>query len=111
VPHRGAIAASLAARGRGAHASGRPRGDARRRAQVALTAFYQTADGADVFPDVHATTFFNQTIDIVETKKLVDVELISLYATIAALLAGLGARRARALAERPVRGGAVWSRG
>lgn len=55
--------------------------------QVALTAFYQTPGGSDAF----ATTFFNQTIDIVETKKLVDVELISLYATIAALLAGLGA--------------------
>jgi hypothetical protein len=85
----------MPARGRGARAGGRPRADARRRAQVALTAFYQTADGADVFPDVYASTFFNQTIDIVETKKLVDVELISLYATIAALLAGLGARRAR----------------
>ena len=59
----------------------------RRGPQVALTAFYQAPGGADAY----ATTFFNQTIDIVETKKLVDVELISLYATIAALLAGLGA--------------------
>jgi len=94
APHLGATAASMLAHGQGA--GGRPRADARRRGQVALTAFYQTADGADVFPDVFATTFFNQTIDIVETNKLVDVELISLYATIAALLAGLGARPTRA---------------
>ncbi|KAK9837035.1 hypothetical protein WJX81_008506 [Elliptochloris bilobata] len=54
--------------------------------QVAVTAFYQTPDAATQF----STTFFNQTIDIVETKKLVDVELISLYATILALMAGVG---------------------
>ncbi len=64
--------------------------------QVALTAFYQTPDKATQF----ATTFFNQTIDIVETKKLVDVELISLYATILALLAGLGALKPRARVSR-----------
>ena len=55
--------------------------------QVAVSAFYQTPDAAAQF----ATTFFNQTIDIVETKKMVDFELISLYATILALLAGVGA--------------------
>lgn len=55
--------------------------------QVAVTAFYQTPDAAARF----ATTFFNQTIDIVETKKMIDFELISLYATILALLAGVGA--------------------
>ena len=55
--------------------------------QVAVSAFYQTPDAATHF----ATTFFNQTIDIVETKKMVDFELISLYATILALLAGIGA--------------------
>lgn len=55
--------------------------------QVAVSAFYQTPDAATQF----ATTFFNQTIDIVETKKMVDFELISLYATILALLAGIGA--------------------
>lgn len=55
--------------------------------QVAVSAFYQTPDAATRF----ATTFFNQTIDIVETKKMVDFELISLYATILALLAGVGA--------------------
>ena len=65
--------------------------------QVALTAFYQTPDKATQF----ATTFFNQTIDIVETKKLVDVELISLYATILALLAGVGALKSRARVSMP----------
>ena len=55
--------------------------------QVAVTAFYQTPDAATRF----ATTFFNQTIDIVETRKMIDFELISLYATILALLAGVGA--------------------
>lgn len=65
--------------------------------QVALTAFYQTPDKATQF----ATTFFNQTIDIVETKKLVDVELISLYATILALLAGVGALKSRARVSLP----------
>ena len=55
--------------------------------QVAVTAFYQTPNAATQF----ATTFFNQTIDIVETKKVVDFELLSLYATILALLAGVGA--------------------
>lgn len=54
--------------------------------QVALTMFYNTPAGA------HASTFFNQTIDIVEVPPLVDVQAIFLLVALLALLAGAGAR-------------------
>lgn len=49
---------------------------------VALTVFYEgTKNG------YYSDTFFNETIDIVEMEKLVDTDLIFMYATIIGLLA------------------------
>ncbi len=41
--------------------------------QVALTVFYEAADG------FKSTTFFNETITVVEKKQLVDTGLLWLY--------------------------------
>lgn len=43
--------------------------------QVALTVFYAAEGGANYY----ANTFFNRTIDIVETPKWVDTELLFLW--------------------------------
>uniref|UniRef100_A0A7S3RAP3 Translocon-associated protein subunit alpha n=1 Tax=Dunaliella tertiolecta TaxID=3047 RepID=A0A7S3RAP3_DUNTE len=51
---------------------------------VALTTFYTDSKG-----QWYSTTFFNQTVDIVEQKKLVDWELIMLVGLFAAILLGL----------------------
>lgn len=50
---------------------------------VALTAFYSDSRG-----QWYSSTFFNQTIDIVEVKKVFDWELISLVGLFAACLMG-----------------------
>ncbi|PNH04580.1 Translocon-associated protein subunit alpha [Tetrabaena socialis] len=42
--------------------------------QVALTVFYEAADG------FKSTTFFNQTVTVIEMKQLIDWKLIFLYA-------------------------------
>lgn len=52
--------------------------------QVALTAFYNTATQG------FATTFFNQTITIVEQPRLIDLELIFLWLLLLSLLGGGG---------------------
>lgn len=52
---------------------------------VALTLFYQNSKGAFL-----STTFFNQTVDIVEKKKFVDADFIMMYITLAGLLAIAG---------------------
>ncbi|KAL6745623.1 translocon-associated protein alpha subunit [Haematococcus lacustris] len=49
---------------------------------VALTAFYSDSKGR-----WHSTTFFNQTINIVEVKKMVDWELLFLIALFVAAIA------------------------
>jgi translocon-associated protein subunit alpha len=51
---------------------------------VALTAFYSDSKG-----QWYSSTFFNQTVDIVEVKKMVDWELVSLVAIFAASLVGI----------------------
>lgn len=53
---------------------------------VALTAFY--FDNAGTF---YSSTFFNQTVTIVEIPKLVDWELLSLIGLFVAALAAIGA--------------------
>lgn len=52
---------------------------------VALTAFYSDASG-----QWYSSTFFNQTVDIVESRKAVDWELLSLVALFLAALGGAG---------------------
>ena len=56
-----------------------------RAAQVALTVFYSTAT------EMHSTTFFNRTIDIVEPPRWVDTELLMMLATVGAILSIAGA--------------------
>lgn len=52
--------------------------------QVALTVFYEAKDG------FKATTFFNQTIEVVDVKKLIDTDLIFLYLLLLGILAFVG---------------------
>lgn len=52
---------------------------------VALTAFYSDSKG-----EWHSTTFFNQTVDIVEVKKLIDWELFFLVVLFSAAIGGVG---------------------
>lgn len=52
---------------------------------VALTVFYQDTKGV-----YFSNTFFNQTIEIVEVKKLIDWELIFLVFFLLALAGGIG---------------------
>ena len=52
---------------------------------VALTVIYQDTKGV-----YYSNTFFNQTIEIIEVKKLVDWELLFLYVFIFGLIAGIG---------------------
>lgn len=49
--------------------------------QIALTVFYEGAEG------LKSTTFFNQTVEIVEVKKLIDTDLIMLYILLISLMA------------------------
>jgi hypothetical protein len=56
---------------------------------VALTVFYNTPAGS------FASTFFNETIDIVEVPPLIDVQGIFLLAALLALLAAAGVRTCR----------------
>jgi hypothetical protein len=52
---------------------------------VALTVFYQDKNG-----QFYSNTFFNQTVEIIDDKKLVDWDLISMFIILAGLAAGLG---------------------
>lgn len=52
---------------------------------VALTVFYQ-----DIKGQFYSTTFFNQTIEIVEKKKLIDTELLGMWAILAGIVAAIG---------------------
>ena len=56
--------------------------------QVSLTVFYEAADG------FKSTTFFNQTIEMVEVKKLIDTDLIMLYMLLLGLMGAGGEHRA-----------------
>mmetsp|Transcript_12282 Transcript_12282/g.30014 ORF Transcript_12282/g.30014 Transcript_12282/m.30014 type:complete len:240 (-) Transcript_12282:716-1435(-) len=51
---------------------------------VALTAFYSDSKG-----NWHSTTFFNQTVEIVEVKKLIDWELLFMFALFGAAIGGI----------------------
>jgi len=51
---------------------------------VALTVFYQDKNG-----QFYSNTFFNQTVEIIDDKKLVDWDLISMFIILAGLAAGL----------------------
>lgn len=53
--------------------------------QVALTVLYHDAAGK-----YFANTFFNQTVTVVEIKKLIDWELVFLFLILGGLLAGGG---------------------
>lgn len=53
--------------------------------QVALTVFYEDLKGG-----LFSTTFFNDTVGILEQKRLVDTDLIFMYLTLAALVALAG---------------------
>ncbi len=57
---------------------------------VALTAFYVDSQGK-----WYSSTFFNQTVNIVEVKKLVDWELLFLIVLFAAGIAGIGEHDAK----------------
>ena len=61
---------------------------------IALTVFYK--DLSNDISGKHATTFFNKTVEIVEQPRWVDTEAISMYLTLAAILAGIGAFRTTA---------------
>ncbi|GAX75809.1 hypothetical protein CEUSTIGMA_g3252.t1 [Chlamydomonas eustigma] len=50
---------------------------------VALTVFYQDKTG-----QFYSNTFFNQTVEIIDDKKLVDWDLISMFVILAGLAAG-----------------------
>jgi len=52
---------------------------------VALTVFYHDGTG-----QYFSNTFFNQTIEIVEIKKIFDYELISMFMILAGIAAGIG---------------------
>lgn len=52
---------------------------------VALTMFY--SDSSNKW---YSTTFFNQTIEIVEVKKLIDWELLFMFALFGAAIGGIG---------------------
>ena len=52
---------------------------------VALTVFYQDTKG-----QYYSNTFFNQTIEIIEIKKMIDWELLSMLAIVFGLFAGVG---------------------
>jgi len=52
---------------------------------VALTLLYADAAGKP-----HASTFFNRTVQIVEKAKLLDTQLLSVWAVLAALVGGVG---------------------
>ena len=52
---------------------------------VALTVFYQDTKG-----QYYSNTFFNQTIEIIEVKKMIDWELISMFLILAGIGAGIG---------------------
>lgn len=56
--------------------------------QVALTVLYHDAAGK-----YFANTFFNQTVTVVEIKKLIDWELVFLFLILGGLLAGGGELR------------------
>lgn len=56
--------------------------------QVALTAFYDVDDGV---PAKFATTFFNQTVQLMEPDKAVDTEALGLLLTFGAMLVAAGA--------------------
>lgn len=51
---------------------------------IALTVFYEGKEG------FKATTFFNQTVEVVEVKKVIDWELITLYLLLTGVLAAIG---------------------
>ena len=52
---------------------------------VALTVFYQDSKG-----EYFSNTFFNQTVEIIEIKKMIDWELISMFLIIIGIFAGVG---------------------
>lgn len=52
---------------------------------VALTVFYQDTKG-----QYYSNTFFNQTVEIIEIKKMIDWELLSMLAIVFGLIAGVG---------------------
>lgn len=53
--------------------------------QVALTVFYKDNSGKE-----YSTTFFNETIDIVETYKTIDYEAIMMVVVMFGILGGIG---------------------
>lgn len=57
---------------------------------VALTVFYHDGKG-----QYYSNTFFNQTIEIVEVKKIFDYELVSMFVILAGIAAGIGERACR----------------
>lgn len=52
---------------------------------MALTVFYNTPSG------IYSSTFFNQTIDIVEVPSFIDIQGLFLLLPLLGLLAGAGA--------------------
>jgi hypothetical protein len=55
--------------------------------RIALTVFYEDMAGKSK----HATTFFNQSVEVVEAEQLIDTEAFALFGTLAAILAAIGA--------------------
>jgi hypothetical protein len=58
-----------------------------RQFRLALTVFYSEMGS----PKMHAQTFFNSTIEVMEPERLIDTEALLLYATLLGIAAALGA--------------------
>jgi len=53
--------------------------------RVALTMFYMDFDG-----QMYGSTFFNETVDIIEQKRLIDYEMLWMYIVLLAIAGGIG---------------------
>jgi hypothetical protein len=56
--------------------------------QIALTVFYEVEGDIEA---KHASTFFNQTTDILEPESMIDTEALGLVATFVGIIAFIGA--------------------